>query len=229
MRAAAESDAATALETASPAADVTAGRVSGKAMGKQMSLFNEAVAMDQQGRRDDAVLLLQRALAANPADLQARQLLVRLNVEAGHLDEALALLTEGLRQHPERSDFTLALARFRVESGDNQGALQLLEGGVASARDEPQFNALLAALLLRAKRPEEAVRHYLVALRSNPSNASWLIGVGVALEGAGRPADAAEAYRRASRDGNLPPETANFLSDRLARLARVERMNAAAQ
>jgi MSHA biogenesis protein MshN len=209
----------------SPDTDVVSTRAYG---GKQMNLFNEAVAMDQQGRRDEAVALLQKALVASAEDLQSRQLLVRLKVEAGRIDEARALLAEGLRLHPGRIDFTLALARFQAESGDAGGAIQLLEAGRAAARDEPVYHALLAALLLRAKRHDEAVQHYLVALRSNPANSSWLIGIGLALEGAGRPLDAAEAYRRATVDANLPPETARFLGERLVQLGRGERAGATA-
>jgi MSHA biogenesis protein MshN len=74
--------------------------------------------------------------------------------------------------------------------------------------------------LLRVQRYDEAVEHYLVALRADPANPNWLVGVGVAFEGVGRHADAAEAYRRADGATNLPPEMADFLSERLARLGR---------
>ena len=189
---------------------------------KQMSanLVGEAIVLEQEGRQEEAKMPLQRALAANPLDIQARQMLIRLQMDSGRGDEARALLAEGQRLHPELSDFTLALARLKVESGDSGGAIQLLEAGNAAARDEPQYHALLAALLLRSQRYDEAVQHYLVSLRSDPANVSWLVGVGVALEGVGKPVDAAEAYRRADGASNLTPEMAAFLSERLARLRR---------
>ena len=64
-------------------------------------------------------------------------------------------------------------------------------------------------------------KHYLIALRSDPSNVRWLLGAGVALEGVGKQADAAEAYRRAEGSSSLTPEMASFLSERLARLRTV--------
>jgi MSHA biogenesis protein MshN len=82
------------------------------------------------------------------------------------------------------------------------------------------LRADLFALLLRVQRYDEAVQHYLVALRSDPANASWLVGVGVAFEGVRKHADAAEAYSRADGAANLTPEMASFLSERLARLGR---------
>ena len=74
-----------------------------------------------------------------------------------------------------------------------------------------------------SQRYDEAVQHYLVALRSDPANVSWLVGVGVALEGVGKQADAAEAYRRAEGASNLTHEMAVFVSERLARLRISER------
>jgi MSHA biogenesis protein MshN len=187
---------------------------------QSLNFMAEAVALEQQGRQQEAKVPLQRALAVNPLHTAARQMLVGLNMDTGQLDEARALLAEGHRLQPEQPDFTLALARLRVESGDVPGALQLLEAGRPGARDDPQYNAMLAALLLRVQRYEDAVMYYLVALRADPANASWLIGVGVALEGAGKPADAAEAYRRADTVAKLSPDMARFVTERLSRLGR---------
>ena len=130
---------------------------------------------------------------------------------------------EGRRLHPEQPDFTLTLARLKAETGDSAGAIQLLEEGRAAARDEPQYHALLAALLVRAQRHDEAVQHYLIALRNDPANTRWLVGVGVALEGTGNKTDAAEAYRRAEGSSRLTPEMATFVSERLAQLRTPER------
>jgi MSHA biogenesis protein MshN len=187
------------------------------------NLLSQAVVLDQQGRLEEAKAPLQRALAANTLDAPARKMLVRLQLDTGHLEDARALLAEGQRLHPEDPDFTLVLARLKAEAGDGAGAIQLLEAGRSQARGEPQYHALLAALLLQAQRYDEAINQYLVALRSDPANASWLLGVGVALERQGKLADAAEAYRRAGGAPNLSGEMAAFLSEGLARLKLAER------
>ena len=187
------------------------------------NLLAEAVRLDQQGHLEDAKASLGRALVANPLDMQARRMLVRLQLDTGRVQEAVALLVEGRRLHPEQPDFTLTLARLKAEAGDTAGAIQLLEEGLAAARDEPQYHALLAALLVGAQRHDEAVQHYLIALRTDPSNARWLLGVGVALEATGNNADAAEAYRRAEGTSRLSSEMATFVSERLAQLRTLER------
>ena len=184
------------------------------------NLLAEALKLDQQGHLEEAKVPLERLLTSNPLNVRARQMLVQLQLDTGHGEQARQLLAEGQRLLPEQSHFTLALARIQVESGDAEGAIRLLEADAAGAPDEPQRHAFLAALLLRTGRTDEAVRHYLVALRSDPSNASWLVGAGVALEGVGNRGDAAEAYRRAEGSSSLTPELASFLSERLASLKR---------
>jgi len=184
------------------------------------NLLAEAVMLDRQGHQEDAKVPLQRALAANPLDVQARQMLIQLMLDTSQVEKADALLTEGQRLLPDQSNFTLMLARLKVDRGDVSGAVRLLEAGRASARNDPEYHAFLAALLLRAQRYDDAAEHYLVALRSDPANAPWLVGVGVAFEGLGKPSDAAEAYRRADTATGLTAEMADFLSERLARLGR---------
>lgn len=184
------------------------------------NLLDEAGKLEQQGHLEEAKLPLQRLLEATPLNVRARQMLAQLQLNTGHPDQARALLTEGRRLLPEQSSFTMTLARLQVESGDVAGAIRLLESDRSAGRDDPQFHAFLATLLMLVERHAEAVQHYLVALRSDPANPSWLVGVGVALEGVGKQADAAEAYRRAEGSANLTPELATFLSERLARLGR---------
>lgn len=181
-------------------------------------LVSEAITLEQQGRQEDAKEPLLRVLAAQPLDIEARKMLIRLQMGTGRIEEARALLAEGQRLHPDRSDFTLALARLKAESGDATGAIQTLETAGASAGDDPHHHALLATLLLRVQRHDEAVVHYLTALRADPANPRWLTGLGVALENAGRQTDAVEAYQRAEGVRDLAPEIQTFLSERLARL-----------
>jgi MSHA biogenesis protein MshN len=179
----------------------------------------DAAALIRQGRNDEARALLQRTLDSQPAEMQARQMLVQLHLESGQLDPAQALLIEGQRLHPDQPGFAQTLARVKVEKGDVPGAIQLLEASSRGAgRDDPQTHALLGALLLRVLRYEESVQHYLVALRTDPGNTSWLVGAGVGLEATGKTSDAAEAYRRAASAPGLTPDLAGFLNDRLVRL-----------
>jgi predicted Zn-dependent protease len=206
----------------SPAA-ITARPAGGKTYSpKQVAgnLMAEAAALDREGRLDEAKRPLRQVLAANPDDVAARQMLVQLHIDTGHLDEARELLEEGLQQQAGNAGLAWTLARLKAESGDVPGAITLLEGIRGSARDDPQLHAFEGALLLRSQRYADAVQAYLAALRTDPANPSWLLGIGAALEGAGNTADALEAYQRAEAVAGLTPEQAEFVSARLTRLRR---------
>lgn len=182
------------------------------------NLYRQAVSLLQQGRVAEAQGVLEQAVGVNPANHDARQLLVGVLVDSKRNAEAMALLQSGLEVAPEQSGFSMALARLQVESGGIPSALKTLEQGLPSAGDEAEYHAFMAALLQRDGRHDEAIPHYLTALRSNPAMPTWLLGIGVSLQAQGKPGDAAEAYRRARATGQLPPELDQFAEKRLEQL-----------
>lgn len=184
------------------------------------NLYKQAVGEMQQGRGNDAKRSLQEALAANPSNVRVRQTLVGLLVEVNKIDEASALLRDGLKLAPENTDFAMTLARLQLETGDSKAGLATLEQGLPFAGDDPQYHAFYAALMQGAARHDESVRHYLVALRSNPAMPSWLVGIGISLEALGKNADANEAFRRARDGGQLSPQLTQFVDQRLGQLKR---------
>lgn len=186
----------------------------------QANLMAEAVRLDQQGRVGEAVLALQKILQADPRAADARQLLAQVYMENARLDEARVLLVEGRQLQPGHVGFSQALGRLQLETGDAAGASRTLAEAMPSGGSDPQHLALLAAAQLKSNQHDSAAQNYLAALRSDPSNPHWLVGVGVAWEATGRRTDALEAYRRAETAAILPPELARFIAERIARLAR---------
>jgi MSHA biogenesis protein MshN len=65
---------------------------------------------------------------------------------------------------------------------------------------------------------DEAIKHYITALRSNPSMPNALIGVGVSLRAQNKMNDAAEAFQRAIDTGELTPEVAQFAAQQLKQI-----------
>lgn len=174
----------------------------------------------QQGRVAEAQETLTKSLEANPENLKARQVLVGLLVESRHNDEATALLQEGLKLSPEQSGFSKALARLQVEAGDSSAGLKTLEQGLPYAGDEAEYHAFYAALLQRDGRHDEAIQHYLTALRTDPAMPSWLVGVGISLQTQGKTTDAVEAFQRAKDTGQLTSQLNQFVEQRLSQLKR---------
>lgn len=177
--------------------------------------YRQSLTLLQQGRVAEAQDMMRKALETNPRNLKARQALVGLLVEGRHHDEAMALLQEGVKLTPEQSGLCMALARLQVEVGDGKGASNTLEQGLQYAGEDAEYHAFYAALMQREDRHDEAVAHYLTALKSNPAMPSWLVGIGISWQAQGKLADAGEAYQRAKDTGQLTPQVSQFVEQRL--------------
>ena len=184
------------------------------------NLYKQAVSLTQQGHGKDARQVLLKSLEASPRNAAARQMLVGLLVEGNSLAEASELLREGVKVSPEHSRLWMSLGRLQLEYGDAAGAMATLEQGLPSATDDAPYQAFYAAVLQRAGRHEDAVKHYLIALRSDPSMPHWLVGIGISMQALGRENDAAEAFQRAKDGGQLPAAFIAFVDQRLAQLKR---------
>lgn len=184
------------------------------------NLYKQAVMHAQQGQGKDARELLARSLEAAPQNVAARQLLAGLLVEANKLPEALTLLREGVKVSPDQSAMWMNLARLQLEFGDANAATATLEQGMTPAGEDAQYNAFYAVLMQRAGRHDAALKHFLVALRSDPSMPNWLVGAGISMQALGRDTDAVEAFQRAKDGGQLPAAFTNFVDQRLAQLKR---------
>jgi MSHA biogenesis protein MshN len=182
------------------------------------NLYRQAVAQLLQARGSDARHSLQTLLAMDADHVKARQLLASLLVETRAMDQAATVLREGLQRSPGERVFSMALARIEVETDPTDTALATLANGLQAAGDDPQYHAFYAALLQRALRHSEAVAHYLVALRSDPSMPTWLLGIGISLQALGQNRDAQEAFARARDGGLLSAPLSSFVDQRLRQL-----------
>lgn len=180
--------------------------------------YRQAISLIQQGLMADAKQSLQLTLNYNPLNINARQLLVGLLVEDGQQSEAITLLQDGLKITPDHSQFSFDLARLQVETGDPKFALDTLESGLSMAGNNPQFHALLGTLLQGEERHDEAVEHYLTALKADPAMPNWLIGIGISLQAQGKLDDAMKAFKRAQASGVLSSELTQFVDQRLKQL-----------
>jgi tetratricopeptide (TPR) repeat protein len=109
------------------------------------------------------------------------------------------------------------LARLKVAQGDYDAAVRLLEAGTG----DPQLLATLGALYQRQGRAAESAAAYRRALEIEPAVGAWWAGLAIALESAGQPAAAPEAYRRALRFGGLDARLDRYARERLAALEEV--------
>jgi MSHA biogenesis protein MshN len=181
---------------------------------RAQNLLRQALEAAQSGHNHLASERAAEALKIDPQLHAARQLAASLALEAGRPADAEALLTEGLA-HGATPSTVVLLARLRAERGDAQGALELLDWPAARGADA---DGLRAAVLAQRGEHFQAVPAYEAALRQQPANATWWLGLGVSLEAQGEAQRARGAYERAHQIGLPSAELSNFANGRLRAL-----------
>lgn len=177
--------------------------------------YRGALQAKRQGDVDKAAAGFRAALANSPEHGAARQSLAALLIESRRYDEAEELLRNGMELAPVRLVSTLALARLKVERNQSPAALDLLLKNQAIGEGSADYQGFAGALLNRTGRSAEAVDRYRSATRLAPADGRWWVGLGIALDGAGRTAEAREAYGKARGQPGLPADLAQHVEQRL--------------
>lgn len=177
--------------------------------------YKRGILAQRQGNLDEAAGRYRAALEDYPEHAAARQTLAGLLIEAKRFDDAEELLRKGTELVSVRLASTLALARLKVERNQSPAALDLLLKHAASGERSAEYQGFAAALLNRAGRAPEAVERYQAATRLAPNEGRWWAGLGIALEAAGKPAEAREAYQKARALPGLPADLAQHIEQRM--------------
>lgn len=200
---------------AKPAAIEATGRIDKRAVAENPlamadAEFHRGQGLLGQGQREEAAGALRKALTLSAYHAGARQALFVLLLEERRVDEARALLEEGLQVAPAQSVWAMNLARLQLEKGDAAAAWETLQRTLPFARQDGEFRGFCGTVLQRLNRSREAVEHFNAALRTNPAEGRWWLGLAMALESDGHPAEGREAYARAKATGSLTPDLAAF-------------------
>jgi len=175
--------------------------------------YRRALAKLQDARIVEAIASLEQAVTIYPRHEAARQTLVGLLLEAGRTQEAARHLIFATSLDPRQANMAMLLARLQLESGGN--ALETLQRSLPYAESNAEFRAMVAGVLQRANRNKEAIDHYQAAVRLQPENGVWWMGMGISLQAEKRNAEAKVAFQRARDSGRLSPELQTFVERRL--------------
>lgn len=175
--------------------------------------YRQATEFAATGHSSQAIDKALEALRGEPDHVAARQLAAVLLFEKNRFDEAGAVLREGLQRTPREPQLSYLLARLHVEGGDLARALAVLAQAEGLSADG---HGLRAGVLARLTRYADAAKSYEAAVRLDPENASWWLGLGVALDAEGHAADAKQAFQRARAIGTLQGELLGYVDQKLA-------------
>ena len=166
----------------------------------------------------EALSNMEQAVFLYPRHDTARQTLVGLLIENKRHDEAMRHLQFGLGLDPKQPQMAMILARLQIEKGGP--AIETLQRSLPYAGGNSDYLAFLAGALQRAQRNREAAEQYQAALRLQPQNGVWWMGLGISLLAEKRNAEAQDAFTRAKNSGNLSQELQTFVERKLQQLAR---------
>jgi MSHA biogenesis protein MshN len=177
--------------------------------------YRKAIAAVNQGRVDEALAGLRNALQQDGFHQAARQLFVKLLLEAKRPDEAIQVLQDGMQTQPAQIGWAMSLARLQVDRGDLPGAWQTLNFSQPAAIGNADYQGFSGHVLQRLGRHKEAIERYLAAARLSPGDGRWWLGLGLSLDAEGRASEAREAFQRARSSGTLSAELATLVDQKL--------------
>jgi Flp pilus assembly protein TadD len=120
------------------------------------------------GKRERALARVESAVAANPQNAVARNLLGEMQMSARNFTAAVPPLTEATKIAPAWWLPYRNLAVVRLATKDVPGAIAAYEAGIGATKREPLLVADLAALYEHEGRAEDAIKTYQALHDQNP-------------------------------------------------------------
>ncbi|HEX4229581.1 MAG TPA: tetratricopeptide repeat protein [Bryobacteraceae bacterium] len=132
------------------------------------SSVEKAWGLAANGQREQAVSLLQKVIASNPNDADARLLLGSLFMDAGRGQEAIAQLTEAVKLRPRSAEAQNALGEAYNSAGEAKAAREPFEKAVAIKPDYGVAQMNLGEVLLNSGELAPASEHLNRAIKLLP-------------------------------------------------------------
>jgi arylsulfatase A-like enzyme/Flp pilus assembly protein TadD len=162
------------------------------------SLIREALLAYHAGEHAASAAKLRRVLAAGVQSFEVHFYLARALLALGRPEAAGPHFEEAVRRAPAHAEAWDGAARCRLRRGDVEGALARLRAGQAAIPNDASLRIAEARVLREARRYDEAVRAYEVALPLAPSNGRVRNQLGELLRDMGRPEEAIARFREAT-------------------------------
>lgn len=135
----------------------------------------------------------------------------------GALSARTAPLEIVVDRDPSRVAAARQLARLHAEGGNWDAAWRVLERSQPHAGKDAVYQGLTGTVLRRLQRSSDAAAAYWRAIALQPQEARWWVGLGLALDDAGRRREARDAFANAYELGEALPPVLLKLAERRSR------------
>ena len=128
-----------------------------------------AIFLYQSGKREAAVVELEKLYKADPKDRAARTRLVTAYFGMNRVSEAEKVLAEALKRNAKDADALLQRAELRLRTGKADDAETDLKEILHFSPDSAQAHFLLGVVYRQKNQENNQQQEFVLALRSNPS------------------------------------------------------------
>ena len=160
---------------------------------------NLAAALEERGRRDEAIAEYRQALRARPKSAAVLNNLGAALQASGRLDEAMASYREAVRAQPDYANARHNLGGALVQKGDFAEALPYLREAVRAQPGDAGAHNNLGGALLAMGRVDEAIGELGRATEIDPGSLNAHYNLGRALAARGRTREAVAHLEQALR------------------------------
>lgn len=167
--------------------------------GNDTALINFGVALNDEGRYDEALAAYQQALQIRPAADIYKDIAAAL-VKEGKLEEALPNYEHAAEMNPKAADIQYFWADTLKALGRANDALAHYEEAARLEPDNAFYHYHLGSVLTAAGRNAEALSQYAEAARLDPGAAQYQNTLATALARSGQSDSAIEHYQMAIGD-----------------------------
>ena len=168
-------------------------------------LFGQALLLQQDGRPEEALKLLDRQPAQDDSEIATLLLRTRLLQSVGRGDEALPLLAKGIRRHPDDKRLRLAEARLLVDQQRLDDAKQAFARLLEQYPDDDDLRFSLALVCMEAQDWQEARELLQQLLRNETHVDAAHLHLGRVHEELGESEQALDEYRQVGPSNEFLP------------------------
>ncbi|MDP3845783.1 MAG: tetratricopeptide repeat protein [Pseudomonas sp.] len=149
---------------------------------------------------------------------EVARLLAQAYLANGQPAQLLSWLPAQLQANPRDSELRMLLARAQLQTGAMPAAVATLQQNSPPLATEPGYHALLAASYQQTQQWPQSAALYQQLVNGRPSQATWQLGLAIALEQLERPGDAAKHYSLALEGQGLDASSRSFAAERATAL-----------